>query len=320
MTEGDDRETAERTGTVKTVLFADIADSSRILVEGGDANAHTVVRSCIETMMEAAAKQDGMVVSEKGDDILCIFEDPSHASAAASDMQHRISNLSADHPEFPRIALRIGFEQGPLIQTEEGVFGTTVYSAARLVSLAKAGQILSTKETIGAISGDEPVETRFFGRQVLRGQPQEREISEILWDIGDRTDRTTFLPPLSETLGARIEQIEVTHDGRDYVIDATSPRLDLGRNQLCDVPVKHESVSRLHARISWNSGRAQVEDMSTNGTLVEPRDAESIALHHEKARLRGVGVLRLGSLTPGDDGAPQVGYRCVASKDRTRGK
>ena len=309
MGEGGERETTERTGVVRTVLFADVADSSSILVAGGDANAHTMMRQCLARMMEAAAEHDGEVVDEKGDEVLCIFVDPTRASRAAAEMQVRIAALSQEHPELPRIALRIGFEHGPLIQTDDGVFGTTIYSAARLVALAKGGQVLTTRETLDQISTEAAVATRFFALQVLRGQPQEREVLELLWDTGNST---AWVSRSARAGGSRIERVEIEFDGATYRVDASSPRLEFGRNPNCDVSVVHEAVSRLHARLSWNSGRTQIEDLSTNGTLIEPEGGTVVPLHHDKMGLSGRGVVRLGTLEAGVD-APAVAYRCLDS-------
>jgi hypothetical protein len=49
----------------------------------------------------------------------------------------------------------------------------------------------------------------------------------------------------------------------------TRPRVALGRSRRCDCVVAHDSVSRLHARISFVGGRWWLRDCgSTNGTYV----------------------------------------------------
>lgn len=307
MADAPDQEAPDRPGVIRTVLFADIADSSRFLVEVGDERAHEVFRRCLDAMMEAARAENGEVHDEKGDEILALFPDPTGASVAAAAMQLQIGEISQDNPDLPRLSLRIGFEHGSIIQSEEGVFGTTIYVSARLVSLAKSGQILTTKETLELIDEPKQTDTRFFARQVLRGQPQEREIIELLWDPGDST---TWIPRDTPRETVHVDYVEFNHGGTLYRIDAESPRLELGRNPSCDLPILHKAVSRLHARVSWNNGSVQFEDLSTNGTLVEPDTAPSVPLHHDRTRLSGEGVLRVGTLEPTDD-APVVSYRCV---------
>lgn len=308
MADTFDRDTTERLGVVRTVLFADIADSSRILVAAGDERARRVFRSCLDAMIRAAESEEGEVVDEKGDEVMALFESPTRASAAAAAMQRAIGSISSDNADLPRIALRIGFEHGTVLQgKKEGVFGTTIYVSARLVSLAKAAQVLTTKETLEEIDPASRCDTRFFARQVLRGQPQEREIIELVWDPGDST---AWMPRASSATGARVACLELEYDGALYRLDADTPRLELGRNPSSDVPVRHEAVSRLHARITWNNGSVQVEDVSTNGTLIEPESESSVALHHDHLRLSGAGRIRLGTLEIVED-APVLSYRCV---------
>jgi diguanylate cyclase (GGDEF)-like protein len=44
---------------------------------------------------------------------------------------------------------------------------------------------------------------------------------------------------------------------------------DMGRSSRCDLPIDQESISRNHARISWDGSRHVIEDLgSTNGTFV----------------------------------------------------
>lgn len=312
MAETYDHDTTERMGVVRTVLFADIADSSRFLVEGGDARARAVFRRCLDAMIEVAEEETGQVVDEKGDEVMALFPDPTRAAGAAGEMQLRIGAISAENSDLPRLSLRIGFEHGPIIESDDGVFGTTIYISARLVSLAKGGQVLTTKETLRSIDEGSRYDTRFFSRQVLRGQPQEREIIELLWDPGNST---AWIARTSNEAIGRIEHVEIDHAGTVYRIDAASPRLELGRNPSCDVPVRHKAVSRLHARVSWNNGSVHVEDLSTNGTLVEPDVEASVPLHHEQTRLAGAGLLRLGTTKASDD-APVVSYRCFGGDAR----
>ncbi len=307
MADTFERDTTERLGVVRTVLFADIADSSRILVAAGDERARRVFRSCLDAMVDVAESEQGEVVDEKGDEVMALFESPTRASAAAGAMQRAIGSISSENADLPRIALRIGFEHGSVLQSKEGVFGTTIYVSARLVSLAKAAQVLTTKETLEQVEPASRCDTRFFARQVLRGQPQEREIIELVWDPGNST---AWMPRAPAETGARVSCLELEYDGTLYRLDADTPRLELGRNPSSDVPVRHKAVSRLHARITWNNGSVQVEDVSTNGTLIEPESESSVPLHHEHLRLSGAGRIRLGTLKIVED-APVLSYRCV---------
>ena len=50
------------------------------------------------------------------------------------------------------LAIRIGLHAGPLIEEQGDVFGDTVNTAARMASLAKADQIITTFATVALMS------------------------------------------------------------------------------------------------------------------------------------------------------------------------
>ena len=142
----------EEGSNVKTILFADVVDSTRLYEELGDAEARRILLECLNLMEETVQDCGGEVLDRIGDEVLCQFDDPDTAAHAASQLQQRVVTGLAQK-RFPReMRIRIGFEHGPILQTREGLFGATVHTAARLVALAKASQTLTTKETLSLLS------------------------------------------------------------------------------------------------------------------------------------------------------------------------
>ena len=96
---------------------------------------------------------------------------------------------------------------------------------------------------------------------------------------------------------------------REVRVDATQPRVTLGRDSACALPLRGTSVSRVHARVGWNRGKATVEDVSTNGTCIETACGTSTPLHHDQAELQGRGSIKCGCLGREEEAA-LVEYEC----------
>jgi hypothetical protein len=193
-----------------------------------------------------------------------------------------------------------------VVRSEEGYFGGTVHKAARLVALAKPGQILTTRSTLDRLGARWQRAARYFDRRVLRGDSGEEEIHEILWDAS-ATSISTGVGPRPEPGACGAALLE--HEGQRVRVDATRPRAELGRDPACDLRVASGAVSRVHATVDWGRERILVTDLSTNGTTVEREGEPPVRLHRESGTLAGNGVLRLGA---GNAPDAVVRYRCTA--------
>ncbi|MHC4550778.1 MAG: adenylate/guanylate cyclase domain-containing protein [Planctomycetota bacterium] len=293
--------------TVKeTVLFADIAGSTRLYEEQGDKAARGLIMSCLGLMASIVRNCGGRVVERIGDEILCTFTDADLAATAACALQTEVAFAHIKGKLPCPMRIRIGFAHGPVIESKEGIFGNTVHSAARLASLAKPGQTLTTKTTLARLNPDFARSSRFFDSVVLKGQRGEQEIHELVWSV-TATSKSQLYPAARkakrDTLG-----VELECGGRTCRVDANAPRLELGRDPACDLCVDGISVSQLHAIVVWNRGKVWLEDISTNGTFIEPEGASPTLTHHEVVPLRGSGTLRLGGME--EHGTAVVSYRC----------
>ena len=94
--------------------------------------------------------------------------------------------------------------------------------------------------------------------------------------------------------GLVLEIVEGAGAGRQYPLDAA---VEIGRDRRIALPLDDEHVSRRHARVTPEDGRAWVEDLgSTNGTFVneEPIHAPRALVASDRVRV-GVTVLELRS-------------------------
>ncbi len=100
-----------------------------------------------------------------------------------------------------------------------------------------------------------------------------------------------------EELAAKrhVQGIALRFRGKRYEVNASRPRLTLGRTHLCGLQVLEGPVSREHAIIRFDDGKVYLEDRSTNGTYLRREGADKDEfLHHAELQLTGRGKISLG--------------------------
>jgi len=283
----------------RTVLFADISGSTRLYEERGDEAARALLLKCLGIMANLVTGAGGCVIERIGDELLCTFPDPVRAAAAAALVHETVSGGGE------RMRVRIGFLHGPVIESDGRIFGTTVQIAARLASLAKAGQTITSKETVELLSEGDQLSSRYFDTVVLKGRTGELDVYELPWSL-DVTIKG-YAPVSRSPHVRRTTAIEVEYAGESLRVDALNPRIEIGRNPACDLRVEGNFVSALHAIITWNRGQTHVEDVSTNGTGVCPEQGAASRILHARAALTGTGELHLGV----EGESTLIRFRCV---------
>ena len=160
-----------------TVLFADVAGSVELSETYGDIQAHNMVVEGLNAMAQCIMQHHGKVIETVGDEVMAAFANADFAFSAACAIQDAIqANLSLP------IYVRIGFHTGPTAVDNGHPFGDTVHVAARMVGIAKPGQILISQQTYVRLSADNRRQTRHFHRILLKGKQAPTEIHEIIWD------------------------------------------------------------------------------------------------------------------------------------------
>lgn len=290
----------------RTAFFADIASSTRMVVEEGDDTARVVLVRYVGLLADAATAAGGEVANRLGDGVFCIFPHADAAAEAAASMHEGVETSSARERLARPLRVRVGFVHGPLVRSDEGWFGNTVHKASRVGALAKAGQTLVTRGTLDVLAPRWQRAARFHDRSVLRGGTGEEELHELLWDASFTSvlDASTIAGAV-----AQVAAVELAYGEQIVRVDAARPRVELGRDPACDVRVSSSGVSRLHAVVEWNRGRVKLSDVSTNGTTVERAGHGVTRVHHESATLEGEGRLWLGG-RPSHDGRA-VTFRCI---------
>ncbi|MCC7081006.1 MAG: adenylate/guanylate cyclase domain-containing protein [Burkholderiales bacterium] len=278
----------ELTAPFPAVLFADISGSTMLYEKLGDAAAKTLVDECLEIMRSVTVRRGGRVIKTIGDELMCVFPDADRASLAATDMQLAVSSL----PPTSGVsrAIRIGLHAGPLIQERDDVFGDTVNTAARMASLAKASQVITTAATVMLMSPLLRSGTRQIAALAVRGKGDDIEVCEVLWQASDELTMAASVA----SRPAILQRLRLTHAAHELTLEAAGGFVVLGRDPSCHIVLAGRKASRLHARIEWRRDKFFLIDQSTNGTYVSFVDEAEVVLRREEAMLRGRGFICFG--------------------------
>ena len=140
-------------------MFIDVCGAAELVETLGNAGAQAAVASLVSTLSDTAARHAGRTVKTIGSQIMCVFPTARNAATAAAEAQ-RVAG-TAIRKRANSLAVRIGFQYGPVIHQDEDVFGDAVNVAARVLSHAKPGQILPRVRSLA--SYHRKLASRFAG-------------------------------------------------------------------------------------------------------------------------------------------------------------
>lgn len=289
-----------------TIVFADVSGSTRLFEQRGDAVARETILGLLNLCAEVVTSHGGEVIKTMGDEIMATFPCIEEGIEAAAQMQRRVTDDVSCRRE--RLALRIGLHHGDVLHEGNDVFGAAVNTAARMASLAKREQIVTTADSVRNLAASSGLRTRSLGKTHVPGKQDLLDIVDVIWHE-DTTNITSFC-------GVDV-LAEVDHDTRlvldfqgvSMILTEASEPLVLGRDLSADVVVEAEWVSRYHAAIEYRRGFFVLSDASTNGSFVCLGQDAPIFLHRDELLLRGNGTIFLG-LSRDKDPSLALGFRC----------
>ena len=272
----------------RVVLFVDICGSTQLYENLGDKAAAAKVESCLAALRIRIEAAGGRVIQRVGDELMCLFETGDGALDAAQSMQESL--LDAGAFGEAAIGIRVGCHYGPVIEKTGDLFGDTVNVAARAAAVAKAGQVITTEDTVATMSRAARDKLRVLGRFTLRGKREDLTLYELVWQ--DNAD-LTLVGTLSD-LRVQTARLTLHYGGREFHLDSRDRgALTLGRDAGCDVIVTDVKASRRHARIETRRDKFVLIDQSVNGTYVRIGE-EEIVVQREELILYAHGVFSLG--------------------------
>jgi len=184
--------------------------------------------------------------------------------------------------------LRVGFHYGPVITRGADVFGDAVNVAARVLALAKPGEILLTKETARKIPADVGVKIRSVGRRSIKGKAQLVELCEVVSHPEGLTQ------PRGVVCSASDACLVIGLGNKVVEVSSRRPVVRLGRSPESDLVVANPLASRAHARIEYRGDHFILVDESLNGTYLLMKGMAEIELRRDQIALQPSGLISLG--------------------------
>lgn len=276
------------------VLFADVVGSTELYEVLGDFKARETVGQCIDVMRRATEAYNGRVVKTIGDEVMATFPTADGAMNAARDMQTAISKGEVVSVGGAPLAIRVGCDFGPVIPEERDVFGSTVNTANRVTSQAKAAQVLITENMVANLGAEWRAAVRQIDLAPLKGKSGEVAMYEALWQSEDVTSMLPTIKWGEEQKKKPRGRMRVRYLGKEVVVDPSRPHATLGRSEENDLVVKGNLISRLHARIEMSRDRFMLVDQSTNGSFILNRKGEELFVRRDSVQISGEGVIGLG--------------------------
>ncbi len=276
------------------VMFADVAGSTAIYENLGDDLARERISKSLNTLISTCSRHGGVLVKTIGDEILVYFLDVDQAMFAAREIQEIMEDDRS--PETIGVSIRIGMQYGSAIVENNDIFGDTVNVAARIASMAKARQILCTKELAFMLKKTELANNvRPFDRLRVKGRQEPVDIYLYVWeeaeDMTNLATRSSFTNPGKHH---QSKTVVLTYEDYKHAIPNSTTSYLLGRGGDCELIIKGELISRHHSKIEYRRGKFIITDQSTNGTFIKTMEGQEIFLRREEFALYGSGYVSLG--------------------------
>ena len=142
---------------LKSVVFADIVDSTRLASRLGDHGWKELLDAFFAASRAEAIRSRGEVVKTVGDGFLATFDGPTRAVRFAQSVR--------DHAQKQGLVLRAGVHTGECLIANQDVVGIAIHLASRICDSAGGGEILTSRTVRDLSVGSE---VRFEGRGAQR--------------------------------------------------------------------------------------------------------------------------------------------------------
>jgi class 3 adenylate cyclase len=168
-------------GTV-TFMFSDIAGSTALLKQLGDADYAQLLAVHRRLVREIFAAHDGQEIDTQGDAFFYSFVRARQAVAAAVEVTR--AHAKGTWPGGVEVSIRLGLHTGEPAVGDEGYTGLDVVRASRIAATGSGGQVLLSDTTRSIVAGDlgEGVELRSLGERRLKDIDLPEPIFELVID------------------------------------------------------------------------------------------------------------------------------------------
>ena len=141
----------------------------------------------------------GKVLELRGDEALVVFGSPRWAIRGAVALQQRFVEETIADPSLA-LTVGIGLDAGEAVAVEGGYRGGALNVAARLCSLARAGEVLASREIVHLALRVDGVRFTERGQAELKGL--DKPVHVVAVRSEDRDDAETIAPFIRSTAAA----------------------------------------------------------------------------------------------------------------------
>jgi class 3 adenylate cyclase len=137
----------------------------------GDAEWGRLLAERDRTVREELARSDGVEVDTTGDGFLACFDGPARAVRCTRSISDRIGDLG--------LSIRAGVHTGEVERFGKEVRGIAVHTAARVMALAEASEIL-VSQTVKDLTAGSSLAFEDAGEHDLKGVPGTWRLYRVL--------------------------------------------------------------------------------------------------------------------------------------------
>jgi class 3 adenylate cyclase/predicted ATPase len=258
-----------------TVMFCDLADSTRLSRQLDPEDLREVIRAYQATAAEVMQQYAGHIAQYLGDGLLIYFgfpvahEDDAqralHAGLGIVEALTTTLNPRLEHEYGVQLTVRLGVHTGPVVVGEMGgggrhenlATGETVNIAARLEGLAAPNTVLISPVTARLVR--EAFALEDLGPHAIKGVAEPMPVLRVLSPTASHHDEDesmpdggAFLVGRDEELGLLVRRWEQSKEGLGQVV-LVSGTAGIGKSSLVEVlraQVRQEGLPRIAFRCS----------------------------------------------------------------------
>ncbi len=167
-------------GRVRTVMFTDIVDSTRLMASAGNAAWAVILGEHHRIVRSVVGRYRGSIMTATGDGFSSWFEHPRDAVDAANALHQAIEHASLVVPGGA-VAVRVGLASGSVFELGGDASGLAVAEAARVMGTATTGETHISRSVID--HGLDVHIGRSLGMHSLKGLPKPIEIFELAQEV-----------------------------------------------------------------------------------------------------------------------------------------
>jgi YVTN family beta-propeller protein len=180
---------------IRFFLIADVRGYPRFTQALGDEQAARLAARFAGVTREVVIGHNGVLLELRGDEALVVFTSPRRALRAAVELQARFLDETLDDPALP-LGVGIGLDGGEAVEVEGGYRGGALNLAARLCSVAAAGEVLATQELVHMARAMDGVRYVTRGPRTFKGITTPATVVEVLPEVRDPAKALAFAQAL----------------------------------------------------------------------------------------------------------------------------